>query len=607
MSTFTITLSLLCFSFLGSLLLVLPALSFHSLRLPRISNCKAIERESKGFPSLQSDMMKSPTGDNSKCSTPPSSISSFNGAQRRSARLQSLFPATPLLSTEESELSSAGTCSRTTDSRVTKQGSQGNRKRNKNSRAAVPRGQKLATSAKKPRTSITPCSLSFSLESTDGSSGVPAAPAPAPAPAPAAVSKPILASKQLSQINPQNTWIDLSVPPEELRPSATLTTGQCFNWMTVHADTDDGNAAVITDSTTHDDIGEKTSAWGVHNATEWLGVIDQRVISIRETSSTTLIRVVHGLTDNIVETMREYFQLHVPLAPLRDEWSAADPRLARIAKVIPGVRIIQQDPVECVFSFICSSNNNIPRITLILSRLRQRYGKKLVDIPLTNQQHEFMSLYSFPSLEELKCASEEELREMGLGYRAPYVIQTRDLLLEKGGKDYLFSLRSHPDADYVQRELIQMHGIGRKVADCIALFSLDQINAIPVDTHVQHIASRDYDPTLADAKSMTPTVYRRVGDLFRRRFSRAGWAHSLLFVAELPSFRAVLPDDIVLQMDKVRCCFEFLKKKRFTFSPFVLMVLELTGKGSLRLGQWRGEEKTKKLQEKEAKRTKKET
>lgn len=76
----------------------------------------------------------------------------------------------------------------------------------------------------------------------------------------------------------------------------------------------------------------------------------------------------------------------------------------------------------------------------------------------------------------------------------------------------------------------------------MALFSLNQPRAIPVDTHVWDIAVRDYDPTLAQCKSLTPTVYERVGDLFRDRFgSKAGWAHSVLFAAELPQFKILLP------------------------------------------------------------------
>jgi len=87
----------------------------------------------------------------------------------------------------------------------------------------------------------------------------------------------------------------------------------------------------------------------------------------------------------------------------------------------------------------------------------------------------------------------------------------------------------------------------------VGLFSLDQIEAVPVDVHVGRIASRDYDPTvLGQSKSLTPTIYKKVGDLFRDRFEYAGWAHSLLFVAELPSFRNVLPGDIVVEMNNFR-------------------------------------------------------
>jgi N-glycosylase/DNA lyase len=104
----------------------------------------------------------------------------------------------------------------------------------------------------------------------------------------------------------------------------------------------------------------------------------------------------------------------------------------------------------------------------------------------------------------------------------------------------------------VQTRLCEFSGVGRKVADCVALFSLHQENAIPVDVHVWNIARRDYDPhnQLAKIKSLTPTTYQQVGDVFRQRFpNKAGWAHSLLFVAELPSFRPVLPEHIVKEMD----------------------------------------------------------
>lgn len=79
----------------------------------------------------------------------------------------------------------------------------------------------------------------------------------------------------------------------------------------------------------------------------------------------------------------------------------------------------------------------------------------------------------------------------------------------------------------MQSELLQCPGVGRKVADCVALFSLDQRQAIPVDTHVWDIAVRDYEPALRTAKSLTPHVYEAVGDIFRSKFGEsAGWVSS---------------------------------------------------------------------------------
>ena len=99
---------------------------------------------------------------------------------------------------------------------------------------------------------------------------------------------------------------------------------------------------------------------------------------------------------------------------------------------------------------------------------------------------------------------------------------------------------AEPEA--VRASLCELAGVGPKVADCVALFSLDQAGAIPVDTHVWDIACRDFDPSLTNCGSLTPKVYARVGELFRTNYgAHAGWAHSVLFAAELPAYRSLLP------------------------------------------------------------------
>lgn len=366
-----------------------------------------------------------------------------------------------------------------------------------------------------------------------------------------------IVSSDLTSLAPENEWVDLEIPAQELRPSSTLINGQCFNWIVVETEIDPGGPLASQ--------SPQKSAWGTHDAKEWVGPLGRRVLYIQETPTTTRFRVLHGDTKGAKEDLQKYFRLETPLAPLYKEWSAQDKRLAKIAKAIPGVRILRQDPLECTLSFICSSNNNIPRITQMLSFFRKEYGTFMMEIPTRQENSEESSaplfLYAFPTLSSLVDATEDTLRSNGFGYRAKYIIETRNLLEERGGNDFLLKLRKQQNPEVVQEELTKFSGIGRKVADCIALFSLDQDDAIPVDVHVQHIASRDYDPTvLGEAKSLTPTIYKRIGDLFRDRFkNKSGWAHSLLFVAELPSFRYVLPQDVVREMDEWR---EHEKRKK---------------------------------------------
>jgi len=388
-----------------------------------------------------------------------------------------------------------------------------------------------------------------------------------------------LTTDMVASMNPSQEFIDLKVPPEELRPSNTLTTGQCFHWRVVHPTKTKADEPSSASTSTR-------SAWGTHDATEWVGTLRLRlfescesvVLIVRELPDTTLYRPIATTrrTSNNTKTTEdeekeelhravwEYFQLDLSLPGLYEDWSGSCPRLATIAKCIPGVRIIRQDPWECLISFICSSNNNIPRIAKMLASIRREYGRPLLQIPATSKNsgdgeaREYHQLYSFPSLEELGSqATDEDLRgKCGMGYRANYVLETMRILRDesKGGEAYLRNvLYNIEDPMEVQTRLCEFKGVGRKVADCVALFSLNQDDAIPVDTHVWKIAIRDYDPDSSlktTVKSLTPLNYKKVGDIFRSRFpNKAGWAHSLLFVAELPSFRSLLPKHLVDEME----------------------------------------------------------
>ncbi len=291
------------------------------------------------------------------------------------------------------------------------------------------------------------------------------------------------------------TWRSLGVPPDELRCDVTLMCGQSFRWKPVAQNT-------------------------------WRGVIGSQVVTLHQTETDVLY---NSASDADIEPiLRDYFQLDIPLAPLVRLWSEADPRLAQVAVAFPGLRVLRTDPIECLFSFLCSSANNIARITRMVNAMCRRYGEPLAEI-------DGLVYYRFPTVDALAEADEQELFALGFGYRARVVVRVAQELARRG-ESWLYCLRGEP-YEQAHAELTTLPGVGHKIADCVCLFALDKPQAIPVDTHVWQIARRDYLPEL-QGRSLTERVYWLVGDFFRQRFGDyAGWAHNLLFAADLPAFR----------------------------------------------------------------------
>ena len=164
--------------------------------------------------------------------------------------------------------------------------------------------------------------------------------------------------------------------------------------------------------------------------------------------------------------------------------------------------MLRQDPLETLFSFICSSNNNIERISGMVEKLCVKYGDFILEFEGTKY-------YTFPSPTVLaRERVESDLRTLGFGYRAKYIHQTAKLLTSKP-EGWLDGLRKMSYSE-AHAELMSLPGVGAKVADCVCLMSLDKMEAIPVDTHVWQIANRDYKLKLT-SKSLTTRVYNEIG------------------------------------------------------------------------------------------------
>ncbi|XP_018431607.1 PREDICTED: N-glycosylase/DNA lyase [Nanorana parkeri] len=233
------------------------------------------------------------------------------------------------------------------------------------------------------------------------------------------------------------------------------------------------------------------------------------------------------------EMLEDYFQLHLSLRELYRQWGESDANFQKVAREFSGIRILRQDPIECLFSFICTTNNHISRITGMIERVCSTLGRRLCRL-------DSVDYFSFPSLQALAADNTEaKLRNLGFGYRAKFVSESARTILHKHGPDWLESLR-HVSYEEAKRALSALPGVGAKVADCVSLMALDKPEAVPVDTHVWQIANRDYLPQLGQGKkTLTDRLYREIGDYFRNLWGPyAGWAQGVLFCSDLKKFQS---------------------------------------------------------------------
>ena len=194
-----------------------------------------------------------------------------------------------------------------------------------------------------------------------------------------------------------------------------------------------------------------------------------------------------------------------------------DDTVKQSVKRYPGLRILRQDPFQCYISFIVSSNSNIPNIRRGLEKICCTFGKK---VGARNQNGVYSHL--FPSPRKLANASVAELQSCGLGYRAKFVKEASKRVTEK--QIDLEELKNDHTYDTARQQLLQVPGIGSKVADCIMLFALEKLEAFPLDTWMLKVLQEFYKekffatPVQKEIKTLTEkrydTLHKQIVDYF---------------------------------------------------------------------------------------------
>lgn len=169
-----------------------------------------------------------------------------------------------------------------------------------------------------------------------------------------------------------------------------------------------------------------------------------------------------------------------------------------------GIRILRQDVLETIVSFVISANNNIKRITNSVFYLREKFGEKIGNF------------YAFPTLEKLKSLSENDFRMAGLGYRSGQLVK---LIKQLSSVDFQ-SWGSLP-TEALKAKLIGLSGIGPKVADCIMLFAYAKPDVFPVDTWIEKVYNQYFEPCTDRVK-----IRRNLVDKFK---NLSGYAQQYLF------------------------------------------------------------------------------
>ncbi len=244
---------------------------------------------------------------------------------------------------------------------------------------------------------------------------------------------------------------------------------------------------------------------------QWEGVVGSRWVRLRQENEGIEAEAAAPVGD--WQWLRHYLQTEVELRPILATFPDDAPMRSSVA-ACHGLRLLRQEPWECLASFICSSNKQIVQIQQMVALLCRRHGEAL-PVPAGSNP-----AWSFPTAQRLAAASEAELRECKLGFRAPFLCQTARQVA--AGEVDLARLPEMP-LEEARACLLALPGVGVKIADCVLLFAGGFQAAFPLDVWIIKALRELYFP-------------RRRPKLPRlRQFSRshfgpyAGYAQQYLF------------------------------------------------------------------------------
>ncbi len=174
--------------------------------------------------------------------------------------------------------------------------------------------------------------------------------------------------------------------------------------------------------------------------------------------------------------LRNYFDCNTDYEKIKNEIRKISPELKYSVDTIGDLFILNQDPWEVIISFITSQNNNIKRISKLIEKISNVYGKKIDE-----------ERNMFPTVKELENVTEEDLRNLGFGFRARYIVSAINYFKEVDFDEFKKLSREE-----MEKELLSIVGIGPKVANCILLYGFHFTNSFPIDVWMKKALSTTF-------------------------------------------------------------------------------------------------------------------
>ena len=271
------------------------------------------------------------------------------------------------------------------------------------------------------------------------------------------------------------------LPARDYDLAATLDCGQAFRWR------------------------EKSGAWE--------GVVGLRWVRLRQTPEGITAETCGPAGAGGWSWLEHYLQLGTPLETILARFPDDEPMRAAVARC-RGLRILRQEPWECLASFLLSSTKQIVQIRQIIATLCARFGRP-VPVP---EGHP--AAFAFPEAATLAQTTEAALRDCKMGFRAPHLLEAaRQVAAGRLALDALSAL----SLEQARARLLALPGVGPKIADCVLLFACGFAEPFPVDVWVARALRRLYFPR----RRPTP---RRLRAFTQTHFGpQAGYAQQYLF------------------------------------------------------------------------------